>query len=280
MQPATQPPAGPLYGMSRGELEVLKKYLEDNLSKGYIRASSSPAAAPVLFVKNPGGGLQFCVDYCGLNDLTIENKYPLPLIRETLNRLCKAVYFTKLDIIAAFNTIQIAASEEWKTAFRTHLGLYEYLAMLFRLANAPSSFQNFINDILENDILNTFVMAYVDDILVFSKTLKEHKQHVKTVLSHLQAAGLQLDIDKCEFEVHETKYLGLIIQSAFPEGHSGCVKMDPVKTSAIVTWESQKCVKDVQGFLGFANFYRHFIKDFAKLVFPLTALTRKDKEFQ
>ena len=152
--------------------------------------------------------------------------------------------------------------------------------MLFGLANAPSSFQNFINDILENDILNTFVMAYVDDILVFSKTLKEHKQHVKTVLSHLQAAGLQLDIDKCEFEVHETKYLGLIIQSAFPEGHSGCVKMDPVKTSAIVTWKSQKCVKDVQGFLGFANFYRHFIKDFAKLVFPLTALTRKDKEFQ
>ena len=112
MQPATQPPAGPLYGMSRGELEVLKKYLEDNLSKGYIRASSSPAAAPVLFVKNPGGGLQFCVDYCGLNDLTIENKYPLPLIRETLDRLCKAVYFTKLDIIAAFNTIQIAAGEE------------------------------------------------------------------------------------------------------------------------------------------------------------------------
>ena len=165
-------------------------------------------------------------------------------------------------------------------AFRTRLGFYEYLVMPFGLANAPSSFQNFINDILEIDILDIFVTAYVDDILVFSKTLKEHRQHVKTVLSRLQAAGLQLDIDKCEFEVYEIKYLGLIIQSAFPEGHSGCVKMDPVKTSAIDTWESPKCVKDVQGFLGFANFYRHFIKDFAKLTSSLTALTRKDKEFQ
>ena len=152
--------------------------------------------------------------------------------------------------------------------------------MLFGLANAPSSFQNFINDNLGNDILNIFVMAYIDDILVFSKTLKEHRQQVKTVLSCLQAAGLQLDIDKYKFEVHETKYLGLIIQSASPEGHSRCVKMDPVKTSAIDTWKSPKCVKDVQGFLGFANFYRRFIKDFAKLAFSLTALTRKDKEFQ
>ena len=105
MQPGTQPPAGPLYSMSRNELEVLNKYLEDNLSKGYIRAFSFPAAAPVLFVKKPGGGLQFCVNYHGLNDLTVKNKYPLPLIRETLDRLCKALYFTKLDIIAAFNKI-------------------------------------------------------------------------------------------------------------------------------------------------------------------------------
>ena len=152
--------------------------------------------------------------------------------------------------------------------------------MPFGLANAPSSFQNFINDNLGNNILDIFVTAYIDDILVFSKALKEHKQHVTTILSRLQAAGLQLYINKCKFEVHETKYLGLIIQSAFPVGHSGCVKMDPVKASAIETWESPKCVKDVQGFLGFANFYKRFIKDFAKLTSSLTLLTRKDKEFQ
>ena len=152
--------------------------------------------------------------------------------------------------------------------------------MPFGLANAPSSFQNFISDVLKNNILDIFFTAYIEDILVFRKTLKEHKQHVKTVLSCLQAAGLQLDIDKCKFEVHEIKYLGLIIQSASPESHSRCVKMNPVKTSAIDTWESPKCVKDVQEFLGFPNFYRPFFKDFAKLIFSLTALTRKDKEFQ
>ena len=152
--------------------------------------------------------------------------------------------------------------------------------MPFGLANAPSSFQNFINDILRNNILDIFVTAYINDILVFSKTLKEHRQHVKTVLSCLQAAGLQLDIDKCKFEVYKTKYLGLIIQSASPEGHSRCVKMDPVKTSAINTWKSPKYLNDVQGFLGFANFYKRFIKDFAKLASFLTSLTRKDKEFQ
>ena len=112
MQPGTQPPAGPLYGMSRNELQVLKKYLEENLSKGFIWASFSPAAAPVHFVKNLGGGLWFCMDYCGLNALTVKNKYPLPLISETLDRLCKAVYFTKLNIVAAFNKICMAEGEE------------------------------------------------------------------------------------------------------------------------------------------------------------------------
>ena len=110
--------------------------------------------------------------------------------------------------------------------------------MLFKLVNALSSFQNFINDVLENNILDLFVTAYVDNILVFSKTFQEHKKHVKTVLTHLQAAGLQLDIDKCKFEVHETKYLGLIIQSTSSNSHPGCVKMCPAKTSAIDSWES------------------------------------------
>ena len=122
------------------------------------------------------------MDYHGLNALTVKNKYPLPLIRKILDRLCKAVYFIKLDIVVAFNKICMAEGEEWKTAFRTRLRLYKYLVMLFGLSNAPSSFQNFLNDVLGNDILNIFVTAYVDDILVFSKTFQEHRKHVKTVL--------------------------------------------------------------------------------------------------
>ena len=148
--------------------------------------------------------------------------------------------------------------------------------MLFGLSNAPSSFQNFLNDVLNNDILNIFVTVYVDDILVFSKMFQEHRKHVKTVLGQIQAAGLQLDIDKCKFEVQETKYLRLIIQATTLEGRPGCAKMDPAKTHAIDTWESPNSTKDVQSFIGFANFYRRFIKDFAKLISPLTALTKKD----
>ena len=135
-----EPSYGPLYGMSRDKLLVLQKYLTENLKKGYIRSSSSPAASPVLFVKEPGGGLRFCVDYRALNAITIKNRYPLPLIRETLDRLSKAVIFTKLDIVAAFNRLRMAYGEEWKTAFRTRYGLYEYLVMLFGLCGAPSSF--------------------------------------------------------------------------------------------------------------------------------------------
>ena len=175
------------------------------------------------------------MDYRGLNALTVKNKYPLPLIRKTLDRLCKAVYFTKLEIVAAFNKICMTKEEEWKTAFKTCLGLYEYLVMPFGFSNAPSSFQNFLNDVLGNDILDIFVTAYVDDILVFSKTFQEHRKHVKTVLGRIQAAGLQLDIDKCEFEIQETKYLGLIIQAATSKVCPGCVKMDLAKTHAIDT---------------------------------------------
>ena len=127
--------------------------------------------------------------------------------------------------------------------------------MPFGLNSALSSFQNFLNDVLSNDILDIFVTAYVNDILVLSKTFQEHKKHVKTVLGRIQAVSLQLDIDKCKFEVQETKYLGLVIQTATPEGRPGCVKMNPVKSHAIDTWESSKSTKNVESFLGFANFY-------------------------
>ena len=280
MEPGIQAPSGPLYGMSREELEVLKKYLTENLNKGFIRASSSPAAAPVLFVKKPGGGLRFCVDYRALNTITIKNRYPLLLIQEMLDQLCKAVWYTKLDIVGAFNHIWMKEGEEWKTAFRTRSGLYKYLVMPFGLANAPSTFQNYINDVLGPDILDVFGTAYVDDILVYSQTLEEHRNHVKLVLRRLRDASLQVDISKCNFEVHQVKYLGLIIQSATEDGQPGSVSMDPAKTDAIKEWKPPASLKEVQSFIAFANFYRRFIKDFAKLASPLTALTKKNVAFK
>jgi len=140
LEEGKQPGFGPLYGMSQNELQVLRKYLDEHLSKGFIRASSSPVAAPVIFVKKPGGGLRFCVDYRALNAITIKNRYPLPLIQETLNRLSKARYYTKLDLIHAFNRLRIAKGDEWLTAFRTRYGLFKYLVTPFGLTNAPSLF--------------------------------------------------------------------------------------------------------------------------------------------
>ncbi|KID93909.1 retrotransposon nucleocapsid protein, partial [Metarhizium majus ARSEF 297] len=140
LQPGTTPPHGPLYGISEDELIILRKFLQENLNKGFIRASTSPAASPVLFAKKPGGGLRFCVNYRALNAITIKNRYPLPLIWETLSQLSQAKYFTKLNIVAAFNRIRIKKGQEWMTAFNTRYGLFESLVMPFGLSNAPATF--------------------------------------------------------------------------------------------------------------------------------------------
>lgn len=271
LQEGGKPPASALYGMSRDEALELRRYLDENLSKGFIRASRSESAAPVLFVKKPGGGLRFCVDYRGLNAITVKNRYPLPLISETLNRLSRAKIYTKLDIISAFNRLRIRKGDEPLTAFRTRFGLFEYLVMPFGLCNGPASFQNYINDALR-EYLDDFCTAYLDDILIYSDSEAEHEIHVNQVLKKLEQAGLQADITKCAFHVTEVPYLGLIITT---EG----VKMDPAKVDTIVNWPTLINVKDVQSFLGFANFYRRFIYGYSKLAAPLTNLTKKDVPF-
>lgn len=268
-----EPPWGPLYNMSREELFVLRKTLLDYLDKGFIRVSSSPAAAPVLFARKPGGGLRFCCDYRALNKLTKKDRYPLPLIQETLERIGKAHWFTKLDVIAAFHKIRIAEGQEWLTAFRTRFGLYEWLVTPFGLAGAPSTFQRYINWSLR-EFLDDFVSAYLDDILVFTNgSLRKHREHVGKVLERLRQAGLQLDIDKCDFEVQSVKYLGFMLEAG--KG----IRMDPEKVKAILEWCTPSNVKAVRAFLGFANFYRRFIRDFSDIVAPLIALTKKEQGF-
>ena len=218
-------PFSRLYPISRDKLLVLHKYLREHLNKDFIKASLSPVASPVLFVKKPGGGLRLYVDYRALNALTVKNQYPLPLIRETLDRLAKAKYFTKLDVIAAFNRIRMAKGDEYLTAFRTRYGLFEYNVMPFGLTGAPSTFQHYINDSLR-EYLDIFCTAYLDDILIYSESLSEHQDHVRKVLTRLRKAGLQIDIEKCEFHTQETRYLGHIISI---EG----IKMDSKKIKTV-----------------------------------------------
>jgi len=184
-------PFGPLYSLFKTELQALEEWLEENLSKGFIRALSSPAASPILFAKKGDGSLCLCVDYHGLNEGTIKNRYPLLLLQETLMRLSKAKYFTTLDIRGAYNLVRMAEGEEWKTAFRTRYGLFESLVMPFGLTNVPPEFQALINDVLRQ-FLDDFCTAFLDDILIYSNTLEEHKKQVYKVLKTLSDAGLHL----------------------------------------------------------------------------------------
>ena len=175
---------GSIYNLSETELKALKDYIDSMVAKGFIRPSKSPFGSPVLFVKKPDGSLRLCVDYRKLNDITIKNRYALPLISELFDRLKNAKYFTRLDMADAYNQLRIAEGDEYKTAFRTRYGHFEYLVMPFGLTNAPASFQAYANDYLR-DFLDIFYIVYLDDVFIFSNTLEEHVDHVKKVLSRL-----------------------------------------------------------------------------------------------
>ena len=189
LKEGTQPLASTLYGMSRNEIEELRRYLDENLSKGFIRASRSQAASPILFVKKPRGGLRFYVNYRGLNTITIKNRYPLPLILETLDRLSRTKVFTKLNIISAFNRLRIREGDEELIAFRTRFRLFEYLVILFGLYNKPASFQYYINNTLR-EYLDDFYTTYLDNILIYSEIKAKYKIHVKRILRKLREVGL------------------------------------------------------------------------------------------
>lgn len=262
---------GPLYNLSKIELDTLYEYLQENLAKGFIERSESPAGAPVFFVKKKDGSLRPVVDYRNLNKITIPNRCPLPLISETLDRLHTAKIFTKLDMRGAYNLLRIAKGHEWKTAFRTRYGHFQYRVMPFGLCNAPASFQTLVNDTLR-EYLDSFVVVYLDDILIFSTTPEEHTQHVRLVLQKLKDARLSLKLSKCEFNSLSISFLGFVISP----NH---ISMDPEKVEAIKNWKDLSSVHDIQVFLGLTNFYKRFIANYSKLCVPLTALLKKDTPF-
>jgi hypothetical protein len=266
-----EPKKEPLRPMSAEKAEYVRKYVDEGLRKGHIRESESPAGYPLHIVPK-GDDYRVCVDYRGLNDITVKNSYPLPLIHELQDRLQGAQWFTAFDIPGAYNRIRIKDGHEWKTAFRTRFGLFEYLVMPFGLTNAPATFQAYINNVLRK-YLDVFVVVYLDDILVYSKTYDDHVQDVRKVLQALADAKMKIKPEKTEFHKTEVKFLGYIVSR---EG----LKMDQKKIEAVTSWPKPNTVKEVQSFLGFANFYRQFIKDYSKIAAPLTNLTRKDQVFE
>src|SRR6266705_3565273 len=243
LTPNAKLPRGKTFPLSCPEQKELDKFLCKNLQNGHIQPSKLPMGALVFFVKKKDGSLHLVQDYQKLNEITAKNSYPLPLISDVLNRLRGSKYFSVLDLQWGFNNVHIKEGHEWEAAFRPNRGLFEPLVMFFGLCNSPATFQTMMNDILRDFIDRGIAICYMDDILIFMKTLKEHRQVVSEVLGTLQRHRLFLKPEKCRFEQTRIEYLGLEISE-------NQVEMDPVKIRGVVDWPVPKKVKDVQSFLG------------------------------
>ncbi|KAI2665823.1 Transposon Tf2-9 polyprotein [Labeo rohita] len=265
--PGAAPPRGRTFPLSEAESTAMNTYIQEELAKGFIRPSTSPASAAFFFVKKKDGGLRPCIDYRALNDLTIKYRYPLPLVPSALEQLRSAKIFTKLDLRSAYNLIRIRSGDEWKTAFSMTSGHYEYLVMPFGLANSPSYFQAFVNEVFR-DMLNRWVIVYIDDILIYSNSYSEHVTHVRATLQRLISHQLYAKEEKCEFHLDKISFLGYIIS---PEG----VAMDERKVNSVLNWPRPTTFKELQRFLGFLNFYRRFIRNFSSVAAPLTTMVKK-----
>jgi hypothetical protein len=262
------PPMGPLYQMSESEMKIVQKYVTDMTAKGLIQPSKSPCGAPILFAKKKDGTLRLCVDYRRLNDVTVKSTYPLPLIDEMLDRIRSAKIFTALDLKDAYWLVRIKKGDEWKTAFRTRYGLFEYLVMPFGLSNCPGNFQSKVNRTFA-DMLDIFVQIYLDDFLIYSLSYTEHVTHVRQVLQRVIDEKLSVNLKKCTFHTTKVQFLGYEVT---PDG----VHMCPDRVEAIRNWEPPTNLKALQSFLGFCNFYCSFIRGYSSIVTPLTDMTRKN----
>jgi hypothetical protein len=257
--------------MSPRDLDELQEHLKGLLEQGFIRASHSPYGAPVVFAKKANDTKRrFCVDYRDLNTITIKDKYPIPRIDELLDRLQGAKCFTKLDLRSGYHQMRVAPADVEKTAFNTRYGQYEFMVLPFGLTGAPSTFMHLMNHVLDA-FIDKFVVVYLDDILIYSRSLEEHELHVRAVLEQLRKHKLYAKESKCELFKHEVTFLGFIV------GAEG-LKVDPAKVKAVLDWPVPTNVTEVRSFLGFVGFYRKFIAGHSEVVTPMSDLTKKDME--
>ena len=253
--------------MSPAELVEVQKQLGDYLDKGFIQPSSSPYGAPILFVRKKTGELRMCVDYRALNSQTIKDCYPLPRIEEMLDQLKGATVFTKLDLTSGYHQLGMSPDSIRKTAFRSRYGQYEFRVMPFGLCNAPSTFQRLMNDVLRPH-LDKFVVVYLDEILIYSRNMQDHQQHLRLVLELLRDHKLHAKHSKCEFGLKQVDFLGHVV-----DAHG--IHMDPAKVQAVTQWPVPRTAKHVRSFLGLAGYYRRFVRRFSGIAGPLTELTKQ-----
>jgi len=246
--------------------------VEDQLRKRYIRPSKSPQTSPVFFVGKKDGSKRMVMDYCNLNDQIIKNNYPLPLITELIDNMGSKKVFTKMDLRCGFNNIRIKERDKWKGAFTTHISSFEPTVMFFGMTNSPATFQVMMNEILRDLINEGKVAAFVDDVLVGTETEEEHDEIVEEILRRLEENDLYVKPEKYVWKARKIGFLGVVI------GPNG-IEMEEGKVEGVLGWLVPKTVKDVRKFLGLANYYRRFIKDFARVARPMNMLTRKDEKW-
>lgn len=269
--PGVKPVNLKAYRYNPTQKDEIERQVKEMLLNGVIQPSISPFASPVLLVKKKDGSWRFCIDYRQLNALTIKNKYPLPIVDELLDELQGASWFTKLDMRSGYHQIRVIPGDEHKTAFKTHHGHWEFRVMPFGLTNAPATFQAAMNSIFA-PLLRKCILVFVDDILIYSKTLEEHLQHLQQVFGLLQEHQLYLKKSKCLFAQPRLEYLGHIISG---QG----VATDPAKIQDVAEWPTPTDVKQLRSFLGLAGYYRRFIRNYGLISQPLTDLLKKNTPF-
>ncbi|GKB55373.1 putative reverse transcriptase domain-containing protein, partial [Tanacetum coccineum] len=256
--PGAAPVARAPYRLAPSEMKELSEQLKELSDKGFIRPSSSPWGAPVLFVKKKDGSFRMCIDYRELNKLTVKNRYPLPRIDDLFDQLQGSSVYSKIDLRSGYHQLRVREEDIPKTAFRTRYGHYEFQVMPFGLTNAPAVFMDLMNRVCK-PYLDKFVIVFIDDILIYSKNKQEHEEHLKLILELLKKEELYAKFSKCEFWIPKVQFLGHVIDS---QG----IHVDPAKIESIKDWASPKSPTEIRQFLGLAGYYRRFIEGFSNSV--------------
>ncbi|GJT70813.1 putative reverse transcriptase domain-containing protein [Tanacetum coccineum] len=270
--PGVAPVARAPYHLAPSELKELSDQLKELLEKGFIRPSSSPWGAPVLFVKKKDGSFRMCIDYRELNKLTVKNRYPLPRINDLFDQLQGSSVYSKIDLRSGYHQLRIREEDILITAFRTRYGHYEFQVMPFGLTNAPAVFMDLMNRVCK-PYLDKFVIVFIDDILIYSKNKEEHGKHLKIILKLLKKEHLYAKFSKCDFWLESVQFLGHVINN---KG----VHIDPVKVEAIRNWSAPTIPKEVRQFLGLADNTEELSRVFSLISKPLTKLTQKNKKYE
>ncbi|KAK1681376.1 hypothetical protein QYE76_042224 [Lolium multiflorum] len=259
------------YRTNPEDTKEIQRQIQDLLAKGYVRESLSPCAVPVILVPKPDETQRMCMDCRPINAITVRYRHPIPRLDDMLDELSGATIFSKIDLRSGYHQIRMALGDEWKTAFKTKLGLYEWLVMPFGLSNAPSTFMRLMNHILR-PLIGKSVVVYFDDILIYSKNLEDHVQHVREVLCILRHEKLFANLPKCHFAQNKLVFLGFVVSA-------NGIEVDSSKVEAIHNWPTPTNVGQVRSFHGLAGFYRRFVKDFSTIACPLNELTKKNVPF-